>query len=99
MLAITFKTKIKPVYFADETLAYEGFPLPKSLARYADRAAFRQSKRFGIYANSDLFESILSREIKRLGVPNYIKLGSLPDCVTIEPGFMATVTIVIPGQI
>jgi hypothetical protein len=99
MLTITFKTKVKPVYFADGSLAYEGFPLPKSLARYADRAAFRQSRRFGSYANSDLLEAILLREIKQLGVPSYVKLSELPDCVAVEHGFMATVTITIPDQI
>jgi hypothetical protein len=98
MLTITFKTKIKPVHYADDSLAYKGFPLPKTLARYADRQAFRQSKRFGSYANSDLFEALLAREVKRLGVPAYIKLGSVPACVTIEPGFMSTVTISIPEE-
>jgi hypothetical protein len=98
-LTISFKTKIKPVYYADNSLAYEGAPLPKKLAPYADKAVFRQSRRFGSYANSDLFEALLQREVKRLGVPAYLKVGALPDCVTIELGFLATVTINIPDSI
>jgi hypothetical protein len=96
---ITFKVKIKPVYYADNSLAYEGAPLPKQLARYADKTAFRRSHRFGAYSNSDLFESILLREIKRLGVPSYLKIGKTPECVAIEPGFLATITITIPDEI
>ena len=95
-LTITFKGKVKPVYFIDGSLAWEGLPLPKKLSPYANKSAFRTSKRFGSYANSDLFESILQREIKRLGVRDYLRIGSLPDCVTIELGFLATVTITIP---
>ena len=98
MLTITFTVKMKPVYFVDGSLAWEGAPLPKKLASYADRDAFRQSRRFGAYANSDLFESILQREVKRLGVSSYLKLGQLPECVTVETAFMSTVTIAIPDQ-
>jgi hypothetical protein len=98
-LTIVFKTKIKDVFYADDTLAYSGAPMPKRLAPYADKSAFRASKRFGSYANSGLFENLLQREIKRLGIPAYLKIGSLPVCVTINPGFLATVTIHIPEEI
>ena len=98
-LCIVFKTKIKDVFYADGALAYSGAPLPKKLAQYADKPAFRTSKRFGGYANSDLFENMLQREIRRLGIPPYLKIGALPGCVTIEPGFLATITIHIPEEV
>ena len=98
MLAITFKAKFKPVCYVDGSLAHEGAPVPKQLAPYADKDAFRRSRRFGFCANSDLFESVLQREMKRLGVPDYLKLGHLPECVTVELGFLSTVTIAIPDD-
>lgn len=97
-MQIVFKTKFKPVRYVDGSRAHEGASLPKQLSPYADKDAFRRSRRFGSYANSDLFESLLQREMKRLGVPGYLKLGQLPECVTVETGFMSTVTIHISDE-
>ena len=57
-------------------------------------ADFRRHPKYGSYANSDLFPSILSRRAKELGVGEYIKLDSVPAGVTVDTtGFLALVTI------
>jgi hypothetical protein len=55
--------------------------------------AFRQHKRYGGIANSDLFPNALARIRRDLG--DYIRLDKpLPENVTIdESGFLAKVTL------
>lgn len=94
MPSITFKAKIETIYNADDTPAWRWVKVPAIERRHCDMSAFRQHPRFGSYANSDFFKSMLARSLKQNGVKEYIKLHEMPDCVTIdESGFLAKVTI------
>ena len=95
MPAITFKAK--PVDYLSAT----GLPvgklvqIPKLTRRHCDMHAFRTSREFGPYANSDFFESVLKRAVLMKGIGPTIRIDQpLPDGVTIDAtGFLAVVTI------
>jgi hypothetical protein len=93
---ITFKAKIETIYNADDTVAWQWVKVPAIERRHCDMAAFRTDAKFGGYANSDLFTSMLKRALKEAGVQQHIKLHDLPANVTIDDsGFLARVTISI----
>lgn len=94
MAKITFKRKVEKIYNYDDTLAYEGFNIPRITRNHCDMNAFRQHKRYGAYANSDLFEGMINRAVKQL-LGDYIKISDpLPEGVTIDAtGFLVVVTI------
>lgn len=91
---ITFKAKVRKVYNHDDTLAYQYVPVPKITRNHCDMHAFRTSKRFGSYANSDLFLGMLARYLRERQIPKELRLDQLPDGVTVDDsGFLAVVTI------
>lgn len=91
---ITFRAKIETIYNMDDTVAYQRVKVPKLAARHCDMAAFRADQKFGPYANSDLFPSVLARAVKALGVKDYIRLDAIPGGVSVDTsGFLAQVTI------
>jgi hypothetical protein len=97
-LNITFKAKIRTARYADDTFAYEYIQVPAMKRHYCDMGKFRNSPKFGAYANSDLFLSMLERTVERAGVKKSQRMDLLPSCVSIDrSGFLAEVTISIEG--
>jgi hypothetical protein len=94
MPTVQFKSKVNKVYEMDGTLAYEYLQVPKLTRSHCDMHAFRMHKRFGSYANSDLFQSMLTRAVAQQGVKITIRLDRIPPTVTIDTsGFLAKVSI------
>jgi hypothetical protein len=94
MPTIEFKAKVETIYNPDDTPAWQWVKVPAIDRKHCDMPAFRLHAKFGAYANSDLFKNLLARELKTLGVKEYIKLHELPPSVTIDTsGFLARVTI------
>lgn len=80
MASITFKAKV-----SDRRIK-----VPKLTRAHCDMAAFRTHPKFGAFANSDLFQSVLARAVPL----KFINLDSIPDNVTVDAsGFLANVTI------
>lgn len=99
MIAVTFKGKPETVYNHDNTVAYQRIKVPRLTRTHADMDAFRKSRAFGSYANSDLFPAMLTRAVKSAGISDYVRLDRLPDCVTVDAaGFLASVTITLPDK-
>lgn len=92
-VSIRFKAKQTLSVF-DDVMRFR-MPADIQPHHYVDAHAWRTSQRFGSLFNSQLMPAYIRRELERAG----IKLGSrysqeeLPDCVTVEPGFLCTVTI------
>ena len=94
MATITFKGKFKDVYSVDDTLAYSYFTIPKLDRRHCDMAAFRIHAKYGAYANSDMFSSMLARIVATLFPSGRIRTNeAMPDNVTVTHGFLSTITI------
>jgi hypothetical protein len=94
MPAIQFKAKVETIYNPDDTPTWRWVKVPALDRKHCDMSAFRSHPKFGAYANSDLFKNLIARELKSLGVKEYIKLHELPSCVTIDDsGYLARVTI------
>ena len=93
-MTVQFKAKVRTVYNMDDTPAYRYVPVPKIARHHCDMQAFRNSRRFGGYANSDLFLGLLRRELSTIGIRELIRLDQVPDGVTVDQsGFLAVVTI------
>lgn len=91
---IEFKAKVKTVYNHDNTVAWRYLKIPAITRSHCDMAAFRSHKRFGGFANSDLFPAMLKRELKARGIGETVRLDQLPpDFVVDESGFLASVVI------
>ena len=99
MLKVTFKAKPETVYNFDGTPAYTHVKVPVLTRKHCNIDAFRKSRKFGGFANSDMFPAMLNRAVLQLGIKSHIKLDSIPPCVTIEQGaFLSVVTIEIPDN-
>lgn len=80
MANITFKAKIES----------RRIKVPKLTRAHCDIAAFRSHPKFGAFANSDLFQSVLNRAVPL----KFIDLDAMPANVTVDTtGFLAIVTI------
>lgn len=96
MPAIEFKAKPETIYNTDETIAFVRIKVPAIERRHCDMNAFRTHPRFGSYANSDLFPSMIRRALKDSGVGDYIRLDKIPECASVDAsGFLARVVIEI----
>ena len=94
MANITFKAKIRHVYNADGSHAFDYVPVPTLTRSHCDMNAFRSHPKFGPLANSDLFPNVLSR--LRAGIGERIKLSHIPANVIVDAsGFLAVVTIAV----
>lgn len=97
MATIVFKGKVKPLYWANDELAYEYIAIPELDRKHCNMAAFRNHPKYGAYANSDLFKGILAG-IKRdlFGNRTTLRLDEIPEGVTVDTsGFLAIVTITV----
>ena len=96
MPTITFKAKVRHVFNMDNSIAYHDIKVPKITTRHCDMPAFRNHGKYGSFANSDMFSGIVTRALKNNGIGDYIRLDSIPECVTIDNSkFLAVVTITI----
>lgn len=80
----------------DGSLARRYISVPKLTRSHCDMEAFRLHPKFGTFANSDLFPSLLSNLARETlgGDGKTLRLDKIPPNVTIdEAGFLATVTI------
>lgn len=94
MATIEFRGKPEKIYNADDSLAYERIKVPTIKRHHCDMAAFRKHPKIGPYANSDLFASILRRELRARNIAGYIRLDRVPADVSVDvSGFLARVTI------
>ena len=93
MARISFKAKIETVFNMDESEAYSRIKVPELTRRHCDMNAMRQHPKFGSYANSDLFPSMLRRLRKeRLG--DYVRLDRIPADINVDTSsFLAEVTL------
>lgn len=97
MLTVTFRAKPQSVQDFQTLQFRDVVYIPKIKKNHCSMSAFRISKAYGCYANSDLFENMIRGTVKKM-VGDYIILDNLPDSVTVEDGFLKTVTITIPDE-
>jgi hypothetical protein len=73
-------------------IEFHSIKVPALTRSHCDMAAFRTHKKFGGFANSDMFPAILAR-IRRdkFGGRDWFKLESPPEGVTIERGALLCV--------
>lgn len=94
---IQFKAKIETWYCTDDKKeSVKRIKFPKLTTSHCDMNKFRSHKKYGSYANSDIFPAMLQRiKTKIMGEYNeYLKLEALPKGVTIDDsGFLAVVNI------
>lgn len=97
-LTVTFKTK--PVRYQDlgDLQYYDYIKIPKITRNHCNMAAFRTSKRFGGYANSDLFPAMINGAVKKIIPKGKFRTDQTPEGVTIEPGYLSTVTITLEDK-
>lgn len=95
MPTITFKGK-----------PYIGYRLDRSETRYlkipvikrghCDMAAFRSHKKYGSYANSQLFPAMIARELEARGIARAVDINAPPAGVSVDDsGFLTVVAITI----
>lgn len=97
-MKVQFKGKPQPcVGYSKELVAYEfnGVKVPEIKRHHCDMAAFRNSRKFGAYANSDMFPAMINRAVKEaVGNKQYLNVDRPPEGVEIDAkGFLAVVTI------
>jgi hypothetical protein len=99
MAVIKFKAKVQPVENMDGTFAYNMIQIPELKRNHCDMDAFRSHKKYGGFANSDMFPAMLKRIRQDVGgSAGRLRFGGdgheLPDNVTVDlSGFLANVTI------
>lgn len=97
-MKVAFKAKVETLYNMDNTVAYQRIKIPTLGRTHCDMEAFRRSKEFGPYANSDLFKGILAGIRNRVSKTGYIRLDQLPKNVTVEGDYIAKVEIEIEDK-
>jgi len=96
---IKFKTKVIKIYTPDKTSYREAIQVPEFTRKHCDMAFFRQHKRYGGFANSDMFPSMLKR-IRAGFMPNkynnLVYLDAMPEGWEVDTsGFLANVKIIV----
>lgn len=93
MAKISFRTKLIKVHNPDDSFAFTQINVPDFKRHHCDMHGFRTHSKYGGFANSDLFPSILKRVKKEVAPLGFWKLEELPQGVEVETnGFFATVT-------
>lgn len=94
-LFFTFKAKAEPVD-TQSGRHYALIRVPRPTRRHVDMVEARRSKKFGPYANSDLFPGMLARALRDAGVGMVLETDRLPPNVRVcLGGFLAVVTVVL----
>ena len=87
-MKIQFKAKFKEPFIK----------FPNSFERHHIVRETNDRSRLEKYYNSDLFMTMLQVRVNkelRLPLGQYVIVEDLPECVTVEKGFMCTVTIAL----
>ena len=93
---VQFKAKVQTVYNMDDSIAYQYIKVPALTRSHCDMHQFRTDRKFGSYANSDMFPSMLARAVKVIVLRDIIRLDSIPAGVLVDTsGFLANVTIAV----
>ena len=93
MALLQFKTKGEKVWLTDTTFQTR-FAIPKTLnSKHCDMAAFRQHPKYGDYANSVFFPSMLKRAIDLLYPKGYVTNENKTENTTIKDGFLTVISI------
>lgn len=95
-LLVTFKAKPEKIWYGEIPRLRVKVP---ALARsHCDMNAMRSSRRFGGYANSDLFAALLARAVAAIVPSGKIWADEpLPAGVTLDTsGFLWRVTVALP---
>ena len=96
MATITFKAKIQTMYDMDDNPLYGYIVVPEFKKSHCNMQEFSLHSKYGAYANSDLFIGMLKRIRKDLLNDNaFLRLDCLPDSVSVEKGFLSTITITV----
>ena len=96
MSTIQFKSKIKIMYNVDNTVCYTYLSVPEFNRKHCNMHEFRISSKYGGFANSDLFKSMLKRIRSDTFKNGILRLDSIPDNVYIDStGFLSIVTITV----
>ena len=99
-MKIQFKTKVQGYWNeADEPVGCIQVPAAFTRKHCPDMQAWRSSRAWGSYANSDLFPAILKGAAKKAGLEpgRLIRLDRWPEGATIDTsGFLAVITIDVP---
>lgn len=97
MTTIQFKAKIETISIIEGGKVLRDIPtvkVPQIKRRHCDMHEFRKHAKYGTYANSDFFEKMINADIKK-EFGEYIRVDQERAGVTIEPGFLASVTLAI----
>lgn len=93
MATISFKAKSETIYNMDDTIAYTRVKVPALGRAHCDMDSFRRHPKYGSYANSDLFKSMLAR-IRKEKLGDYVRLDRVPEGVMIDTsGFLVAVSL------
>lgn len=96
MATVKFKAKTETISIIDAGQVIPGrtvVKVPKFRHHHCDMAAFRQHKRIGDFANSDMFLSMVDRGARALGVKGFLDIDNPPTGVMVDTsGFLAVVT-------
>jgi hypothetical protein len=99
-MRIEFRTKVQPYQNeAGEPVGWIRVPDAFGRKHCPDMQAWRSSRAFGGFANSDMFPAILAGAAKRAGLTPgaWIRLDKWPAGAKIDTaGFLAVVTIDVP---
>lgn len=95
-MRVTFKAKPEKRWSYDAEGAateYLELTVPEIERKHCDMRAFRMSRRFGGFANSDMFPAMVRRAVAEVVGPRVRLDQAAPAGVTVQPGFLHTVTI------
>lgn len=91
-MKIEFKGKVQAVYNMDDTIAYQFIHVPELKRNHVDMIAARKHRKYGYYANSDLFPAMLAGIRKEKFKNGMLRLDAIPAGVTVDTsGFLAKV--------
>ncbi len=92
---IHFRAKVTELFYTDNASAGKRIQVPTLKRNHCNMHEFRTHPKWGSYANSDLFDGMLSRIRTNLfGESGVLKLDAIPNGVTVDTsGFLAEVTI------
>jgi len=88
MAKIQFKTKILKDQFGIEYIK-----IPKIKRIHCDINSFDKNPKFRPFTNSSLFDSMIQRELRKMGIEGLKEIKDLPSYITVERGFLSTITI------
>ena len=88
MAEIKFKAK------AVEIAGRNAVKVPTIKAHHCNMAQFRTGHKLSGFANSNMFQQVLARELRQAGVTEWLYLDNLPACVSqVKKGFILEITI------